>query len=280
MKTNATQTTAGLYNNCERNRAFTLIELVVVMATLAVLAVLILPALAKSGDNGARMVCLNNLRQLGTALNLYTGENQDYMPWPNWGSDDSPPCPRGWLYAGRPYPWPITGYHPPSVTYWQSYWVPRLKSGVCWQYIQNPNVFMCPVDAAVNVGNYLWLTRPNKLSTYIMNGASCYFPPNGNNATYGYATCKESQIWSPLCILLWEPDQNMDNNCYNDGASYPGPEPASSAQEGLANLHVTGGDVLTVSGSAQCMTVAGYTNELSIHTKNRLWWNPQSGNGR
>ncbi len=97
---NATQTNAGLENDCERNRAFTLTELLVVLATLALLAAVVLPALAKSGDNSARTVCLNNLRQMGTALNLYTGENQDYLPWPNWGNDASPPYPAGWAYAG------------------------------------------------------------------------------------------------------------------------------------------------------------------------------------
>ncbi len=52
-------------NTCERERAFTLTDLLVVLATVAILAALILPALAKSGDNGMRMVCLNNLRQFG-----------------------------------------------------------------------------------------------------------------------------------------------------------------------------------------------------------------------
>jgi hypothetical protein len=50
--------------------------------------------------------------------------------------------------------------------------------------------------------------------------------------------------------------------------------------EGLGNLHGTGGNVLTVSGSAQCMTVAAYTNEASMPAKNRLFWNPLTGNGR
>ena len=102
MKTNANKFHSGLENTCERERAFTLIDLLVVMATLAILTVLILPALARSGDNGARTVCLNNLRQLGMALNMYAGENQDYLPWANSGIDASPPCPRGWLYAGNP----------------------------------------------------------------------------------------------------------------------------------------------------------------------------------
>ena len=89
MKTNATQPAAGFEHNPERDGAFTLTELLVVMAVLAVLAALMAPALARSGDNG-RTVCLNNMRQLGAALNLYAAENHDSLPWPNWGND----CPR------------------------------------------------------------------------------------------------------------------------------------------------------------------------------------------
>jgi prepilin-type N-terminal cleavage/methylation domain-containing protein len=250
--------------------AFTLIELLVVIVTLAILAALLLPALAKSGDNDARMICLNNLRQLGTALNLYTGENQDYMPWPNWGNDPWPQCPAGWLYRGNCQSLPLT-YGPGAVQHWDQNQVLHVSQGAFWQYLHDANVFICPNDLKPSVSG-LWANRQNTLSTYIMNGASCFFPNPDNQ--YGYATCKESQIWSPLCILLWEPDQTIDVGCYNDGASYPGPGAGAAILEGLGPLHVIGGNVMTVSGNAQCMTVAAYTNELSIPGKNRLWWNP------
>jgi prepilin-type N-terminal cleavage/methylation domain-containing protein len=283
MKTNTPQTTAGLENNCKRNRAFTLTELLVVLATLAILAAVVLPALAKSGDNSTRMVCLNNLRQLGTALNLYTGENQDYLPWPNWGNEGSPPCPRGWLYAGNCSMF-AGDVGPPNLNNWSARLVAHLKGGVFWQYVLNGNVFICPNDLKPTLAyTSLWYRRQNMLSTYIMNGAPCFYAGCGNNnGTFNYGTCKASQTWSPSCIILWEPDQTIDAGCYNDGANYPGPDAICgiSTMEGLGNLHGIGGNVLTVSGSAQCMTVAAYTNELSIPTKNRLFWNPLTGNGR
>src|SRR5256885_5082300 len=63
-------------------RAFTLIELLVVIAVMAVLAALLLPALARSKESGRRIACINNLHQLGIALNLYTSENEGrFPPW-------------------------------------------------------------------------------------------------------------------------------------------------------------------------------------------------------
>ena len=104
------------------------------MATLAILAAVILPALAKSGDNGARMVCLNNLRQLGTALNMYTGENQDYLPWPNWGNDNT--APAGWLYHPDPNT-PNNLYTGLATANWPTGRVANLQTGVYWQYLQD-----------------------------------------------------------------------------------------------------------------------------------------------
>ena len=61
------------------NRKFTLIELLIVIAIIAILAALLLPALSKARSKAYQTSCASNLKQIGQASMLYTGDNDDWM---------------------------------------------------------------------------------------------------------------------------------------------------------------------------------------------------------
>jgi len=65
-------------------RAFTLVELLVVIAILGILAALLLPALSRSKAEGYQAQCVSNLKQLGTAIQLYADDHDDRLPGPLW----------------------------------------------------------------------------------------------------------------------------------------------------------------------------------------------------
>src|SRR6516164_3998655 len=58
-----------------REHGFTFVELLVVLATLAVLAVMLLPAIAGTKPNSQAFQCLENLRQLTLGWQIYAEDN-------------------------------------------------------------------------------------------------------------------------------------------------------------------------------------------------------------
>ena len=73
---------------------FTLVELLVVIAVIAILAALLLPALSRAKTAAQGATCLNHLKQWGMATHLYAADNNDFLP-PD-GSPNGTSTKSGW----------------------------------------------------------------------------------------------------------------------------------------------------------------------------------------
>jgi len=272
-------------NRCGRfSAAFTLLEVLVIAFTIGVLLLLFLPALAGSKSNVGRVVCSNNLRQLGTAAFQYAQENRNYLAFPNWdggGTYGSFGHLPGWLYTstngpgapgGIPDPGPGGGF--------ETHKNDAYKKGLWWQYMPNPKAYLCPADTKsrsyqidASKGG-----RNNRMSSYVMNGAVCGYGGIGLN---GRANCRITDVWNPECYLLWGPDENSVGPgdpgawCFNDGAMFP------DTREGmLERLHTAAGcEILTVSGNVHFVTRSKYKIESAAAGKSLAWWSPFSATG-
>jgi len=145
-----------------KKHGFSLVELLVVIAIIAILAALLLPALSGAKNRAAKAVDLSNFRQVMVAVNAYTGDSREVLPWPNWDygqvMPDGTPRP-GWLYAMNPS---ATG---PNAFIG--------KAGQLWNYQQGGKVLLCPLDRPDGIyasGKGKVEQRAQQLSTYIMNG--------------------------------------------------------------------------------------------------------------
>jgi prepilin-type N-terminal cleavage/methylation domain-containing protein len=74
--------------------AFTLIEVLVVVAIIALLVAILLPSLAKARDQARRAVCASNLHTQHIAMRSYAGDNHDFLPWRGWFSYDVSEVPQ------------------------------------------------------------------------------------------------------------------------------------------------------------------------------------------
>src|SRR5262249_43910486 len=64
----------------DRRRAFTLVELLVVIGIIAVLIAILMPALSKARESAMRTKCATQLREVVAGLTMYANDNKGYLP--------------------------------------------------------------------------------------------------------------------------------------------------------------------------------------------------------
>ena len=158
-----------------KTHAFTLIELLTVIAIIGLLAALLLPALNNAREKGRRVACASNLKQIGVAIQLYAGDYKNHTPTAayNWDTTLSPSRPMTWNYilVSRGYVTPKTFLCPNDrrPTFQKSGWTISPCSYGMVVGKDNPDPPSSSTGAGGN-GNY-WIAGSRLTCPYLTNSS-------------------------------------------------------------------------------------------------------------
>jgi prepilin-type N-terminal cleavage/methylation domain-containing protein/prepilin-type processing-associated H-X9-DG protein len=251
-------------------RGFTLIELLVVIAIIAILAAILFPVFAQAREAARKSTCQSNLKQIGTALTMYTNDYDETMPLEDGVLGQAfsvwtmPPTARTGNLQAR-----------------YSAWAYSMQS-----YMKNWNVFTCPSSPEYPFGSAITPGEQKVLFSYTYNGVV------SNTSLAAFQN-------SAACIVMWEglgkaslPNYIVCNPCLPSGTtahpSYP-PTTQCPGFVGLSyptptfNVHGSGSNFLYADGHVKLVPTGVDPNRFPFSKINQdgswsgsgYWWDNQ-----
>ena len=246
-------------------RAFTLVELLVVIGIIAVLVALLLPSLNKARQQSRKVKCLSNLKQIGAAVLMYAGENKGQVPVRLWnyvtprknGLDATSTFGPGVGFVAPPGGPNANG---PALLVKNG---PRGNAASA--YLENNDIFFCPEDevrAPYRSPVNGW--GPTRADTLAMNSLSqsywhYYFPDRHWNRTSG--------------VQLAAPDDRKNSSVSTKDAAkkfywadqYIPEHAAAAVTDQYKSFHKDGMNALYLDGHAHFINHGAFKTEMILN---------------
>jgi prepilin-type N-terminal cleavage/methylation domain-containing protein len=181
-----------------RRSAFTLIEILVVVAIISILAALLLPALSSAKARSKQVGCINNLKQLALGFQMYAADNEGRLP------ENTPNAPNG----GGTNSWVLGNLKEAA----QATNLAFIRQSKLFPYASQVSAYHCPADLSQAGG-------VPRVRSYSMNGWMGSRTMETESRPAGYRTfVRESELAaarpSNLWVLIDEHEASIDDGWF------------------------------------------------------------------